>query len=69
MTTRGGKREGAGRPVLPDKRIQRTVRLSQEEYAAIMQKANAEGLNFSEYVRFTLIKREQQSQSQSQTQK
>jgi len=51
MTPKGGKRLNAGRKPSADKRIQRTVRLSQEEYEAIMQRASAEGITFSEYMR------------------
>lgn len=49
--THGGKRPGAGRPPVEDKRTIRAVKMTDQEWQRIKQLARAEGLTASEYVR------------------
>lgn len=52
--TRGGKREGAGRPALPDKRRTRTLKFTDEEWQQIKKVASELNMTAAEYVRLRL---------------
>ena len=52
---RGGSRPGAGRHPSPDKRKSYTIRLSIAELATITERAKAEKLTVSEYIRIKAL--------------
>ena len=49
--THGGKRPGAGRPPVEDKRVVRAIKMSSAEWQRVKDLAGAEGLKVSEYIR------------------
>lgn len=54
--THGGKRPGAGRPPVPDKRIIRAIKMNDQEWQRVQELARAEGVSAGEYVRRKALK-------------
>ena len=51
----GGKREGAGRPEMDDKKKPRSIKFSDAEWEEVREKAEAKGISISAYVRETAL--------------
>lgn len=47
----GGERKGAGRKPVQDPKIARSIKFSDTEWDTVKEKASAEGVSASEYVR------------------
>lgn len=53
----GGKREGSGRPALPDedKKRPRSIKFSDAEWDWLKQEASRQGVSASEYIRSRVL--------------
>lgn len=56
VTNWGGSRPSSGRPAVEDKKIARSIKFSDAEWDTVKEKANAEGVSASEYVRKKVLK-------------
>lgn len=58
----GGTRPGAGRPSLPEDEVRkaRSVKFSDAEWEMVKEKAQASGMNISEYIRSNTLKEEEE---------